>query len=132
MDFERLYTSKQQESIVDPIEIFRYLPKPAGINDLYISQAEVLKTWFQNRDQRDTVIKLHTGGGKTLVGLLIAQSVLNETGEPVLYVSSNKQLVDQTLQKSQEYSISAVHYEEGFGDFHAVNSSIWVCNYHTW
>jgi replicative superfamily II helicase len=31
------------------------------------------------------VLKLHTGGGKTLVGLLIGQSTLTEKKEPVLH-----------------------------------------------
>jgi replicative superfamily II helicase len=47
-----------------------------GFNDLYTSQADVLKTWFNDRNARDVIIKLHTGGGKTLVGLLMAQSTL--------------------------------------------------------
>lgn len=131
MDFKKLSASKQSQTTIDPLEIFRQLPKPTGINDLYLSQAEVLKTWFQRREQRDTVIKLHTGGGKTLVGLLIAQSVLNETGEPVMYVSPNKQLQQQTFEKAQEYSISAVLYDQVFpNDFHAAKSVL-ICNYHT-
>jgi replicative superfamily II helicase len=46
------------------------------------------------------VVKLHTGGGKTLVALLIAQSVMNETGEPVLYLAPTKQLVEQVLTRA--------------------------------
>jgi replicative superfamily II helicase len=33
------------------------------------------------------VVKLHTGGGKTLVAPLMAQSVMNEIGVPVLYLA---------------------------------------------
>jgi replicative superfamily II helicase len=59
------------------------------------------------------VLKLHTGGGKTLVGLLIAQSSLNETREPVLYLTPTVQLVNQTLEKAKDYGIPAVAYERG-------------------
>ncbi|MFU1980817.1 hypothetical protein [Bordetella hinzii] len=83
VDFAQLRTQKKKATQTEPLEIFRRLPKPPGINDLYTSQAEVLDTWYQRRKQRDIVLKLHTGGGKTLVGLLMAQSTINETNEPV-------------------------------------------------
>lgn len=56
------------------------------------------------------MVKLHTGGGKTLVGLLMAQSVMNETGEPVVYLAPTTQLVDQVLAKSEQYGIAALPY----------------------
>ncbi|HBO1104124.1 TPA: DEAD/DEAH box helicase [Pseudomonas aeruginosa] len=89
------------------------MPKPQGINDLYTSQAEVLEAWFERKDERDTVVKLHTGGGKTLVGLLIAQSTLNDLKEPVLYLAPTTQLVKQTLEKAKSLGILAVPYTRG-------------------
>lgn len=115
VDFNKLRAQKGKAKVVDPIEIFRRLPKPVGINDLYTSQAEVLKAWYDRRTERDTVLKLHTGGGKTLVGLLAAQSTLNETGEPVLYLTPTVQLVKQTIEKATAIGISAVPYEAGGG-----------------
>ncbi|NMC64135.1 MAG: DEAD/DEAH box helicase family protein [SAR324 cluster bacterium] len=113
VDFRKLREERKQSQVIHPIEIFRRLPKPSGINDLYTSQAEVLETWNTRRGERDIVIKLHTGGGKTLVGLLIAQSILNETNEPVLYLCSTRQLVEQTVAKSEEYGLPCVSYESG-------------------
>jgi replicative superfamily II helicase len=98
VDLAKLKAQKKSAAPVEPTEIFRRLPKPAGINDLYTSQAEVLQAWFKRRDEKDVVLKLHTGGGKTLVGLLIGQSTLTEKKEPVLYLSPTSQLVDQTLE----------------------------------
>ncbi|NSP65906.1 DEAD/DEAH box helicase family protein [Enterococcus faecalis] len=98
---------------MDPIEIFRRIPKPEGINDLYSSQSEVLNAWFKNKDQKDNIIKLHTGGGKTMVGLLIAQSTMNELKEPVLYLTPTTQLVNQTFEKAKELGMSVVKYEKG-------------------
>ena len=113
VDFNKLRTRKQKPKVVEPLEIFRRLPKPSGINDLYTSQAEVLQNWFERRSERDTVLKLHTGGGKTLVGLLAAQSTLNELSEPVLYLTPTQQLVQQTLEKAQAYGIPATPYRKG-------------------
>jgi len=113
VDFAKLKTQKKKSTPIEPLEIFRRLPKPVGINDLYISQADVLDTWFQRRSQRDIVVKLHTGGGKTLVGLLMAQSTINETNEPVLYLTPTRQLVTQTLEKAKALGIAAVPYQTG-------------------
>lgn len=113
VDFNKLKTKKKKTKAIEPSEIFRRLPKPPGINDLYTSQAEVLHAWFEKRQERDAVIKLHTGGGKTLVGLLMAQSTMNETAEPVLYLASTVQLVNQTIEKAQAIGINAVAYERG-------------------
>jgi len=132
IDFKKLRESKNQQIIINPKEIFRRLPKPLGINDLYTSQAEVLEKWFKHRNDKDVVIKLHTGGGKTLVGLLIAQSILNETHEPVIYICPNNQLVEQTIIKANEYGIPTVPYSKGsdFHDHFYTGKSVLVCNYH--
>ena len=61
VDFNKLKSQAHKPAPIDPLEIFRRLPKPQGINDLYTSQAEVRDAWFQRRDARDTVVKLHTG-----------------------------------------------------------------------
>lgn len=113
VDFKKLRESKAKPKPTNPRDIFNGLPKPPGINDLYASQAEVLDAWYARRTDKDVVVKLHTGGGKTLVALLMAQSVMNETGEPVLYLAPTNQLVEQVLAKSKEYGISAVPYIKG-------------------
>jgi replicative superfamily II helicase len=107
------------------------LPKPPGINDLYSSQAEVLEAWHARKTEKDLVIKLHTGGGKTLVGLLIAQAILNETREPVIYLSPTVQLVQQVLAKAGEYSLPAVGYEKGkdLQDEFYAGKAVLVCTY---
>jgi replicative superfamily II helicase len=113
VDFNKLRSQAQRAAPIDPLEIFRRMPKPPGINDLYTSQAEVLEAWFKRKDERDTVVKLHTGGGKTLVGLLMAQSTLNDLKEPVLYLAPTTQLVKQTLEKAKSLGIAAVPYVRG-------------------
>lgn len=110
VDFKKLRAGKTKPNPVNPREIFHSLPKPVGINDLYASQAEVLDAWHGRRTDKDVVVKLHTGGGKTLVALLMAQSIMNETGLPVLYLTPTTQLVGQVLAKSREYGIAAVPY----------------------
>ncbi len=134
VDFKKLRASQTQQPATDPIEIFRHLPKPPEIADLYTSQAEVLRAWYDRQDERDLVIKLHTGGGKTLVGLLIAQSIMNKTHGPVLYLSPTTQLVDQIAEKAKAYSIPAVVYEKAkwgeLPDAFLNGQSVLICTYH--
>ncbi len=87
VDFTKLQESKGKPRPVNPRDTSNGLPKPPGINDLYASQAEVLDAWFPRRTEKDVVVKLHTGGGKTLVALLMAQPVMNDIAEPVIYLS---------------------------------------------
>jgi replicative superfamily II helicase len=132
VDFEKLNAARAQTAPIDPLRIFQRLPKPPHINDLWESQSEALRLWTARRNQNDLVIKLNTGGGKTLVGLLIAQALLNEIHQPVIYLCANNQLVLQTLQKAGEVQIGCVAYQSGRGDLHSdfVNATaILVANY---
>lgn len=131
VNFRNLRASRPKTPAIDPQEIFRRLPKPAGINDLYTSQAQVLEEWFKRRTERDLVVKLHTGGGKTLVGLLIGQSTLNELRQPVIYLCPNRQLTVQALEKAAEYNIPVVPYKRGgpLPDEFLSADAILVCTY---
>src|SRR5712692_8673704 len=108
VDFSRLRQAKTQAVPTDPFQVFKRLPKPPHINDLWESQSKVLSEWNGRRTEEDLVVKLNTGGGKTLVGLLIAQSLLNELREPVLYLCANTQLVQQTIEKASEIGLTAL------------------------
>lgn len=113
VDFNKLRQQRTRVTPTNPSDIFLRLPKSPGIDDLWSSQAEALKAWFERRNETDVVIKMNTGGGKTLVGLLIAQSIINEHHGPVLYLSPTVQLVDQTIELAKKYGIQAVRYERG-------------------
>ena len=132
VDFNTLRQRKNKTIAIRPQDIFRSLPKPTGINDLYESQGKVLTEWFECRENKDTVIKLHTGGGKTLVGLLIAQSSINEKKEPALYICSTVQLVKQTIEKANALNIKTVPYVAGapLDDDFINGKAIMVCTYH--
>ena len=64
--------------LIHPREIFMALPsKDKQYQYPRDVQAEVWDRWFSIRDKRNTIIKMNTGSGKTIVGLLILQSCLN-------------------------------------------------------
>jgi hypothetical protein len=114
VDLSKIGGGRKKIAPLEPRKILDRLPKPEGFNDLWESQSDVLRIWHErHRGDRDVVIKLNTGGGKTLVGLLIAQSLMTEHGEGALYLCANNQLVDQTLAKAEEFQFPVVRYESG-------------------
>ena len=97
MDFSKLGSVNKPRVPTDPIKIFESLPSLMGTpNDLWRGQYKALSDWDNVRTKRDVLISLNTGAGKTIVGLLIAQSLVNEGLENVVYVCSTIDLVEQT------------------------------------
>ncbi len=98
---------------VDPLDIFEGLTLRGTIENIWDPQAEALRVWHKNRTSADCVVQMNTGGGKTLVGLLIAQSLVNETRGKVLYVCSTNQLVQQTDRQARASGFTpALYYEK--------------------
>ena len=74
---------------------------------------------------------LNTGAGKTLVGLLCAQSLINETNGKVVYLCSTRQLVEQTAEKADEYGLAVtVYLDRGYSnDLYSRNQACCVTTY---
>ncbi len=99
---------------IDPIELFQSLKvTDTGINDLWLAQGDALREWHSYRTDHDISVELNTGAGKTLVGLLVAQSLVNETNSLVLYACGSIQLVKQTEQKALGYGLQTTTYIAG-------------------
>lgn len=91
--------------VIDPRDIFLTLDRDKTFAFPRDIQTEVMKEWFRKRDQLDTVIKLNVGSGKTLVGLLILQSSLNEKIAPAVYIAPDRQLVGQVIAEAKTLGI---------------------------
>ena len=110
-DFSKLNITGQQAKPTHPIDIFQGAAITDGnINDLWLGQGDALREWYANSDKSDVAVVLNTGAGKTLVGLLIAQSLVNETRRQVVYACSSIQLVEQTATKAEGYGLTAATY----------------------
>ena len=113
---------------IDPLEIFNKLTLRGSIENIWEPQAEALREWNKARDVSDAVIQMNTGGGKTLVGLVTAQSLLNELNRRVLYVVPNNQLVEQTLKKASELGLQpAARYKGQWRHQEAFQSAETFC-----
>jgi superfamily II DNA or RNA helicase len=104
----------QTDQEVDPIRIFQNLRvSDPGLNDLWLAQGDALREWHSCRDLGDVAVALNTGAGKSLVGLLIAQSLVNETRRHVVYACASIQLIEQTEQKAKGYGLEVTTYFKG-------------------
>lgn len=89
-----------EEKILNPRDIFFTLDRGSQFTFPRDIQTEVLNRWFEERDNSDNVIKLNVGSGKTLVGLLILQSSINEGKGPALYITPDIQLAQQVMNEA--------------------------------
>ena len=113
VNFRKLHRPLTGDPVLDPVEIFQALPKPQYVNDLWDTQAAALRAWHDRRREPDLAIKLNTGSGKTLVGLLIGESIRREIRQPILYLAPTRQLVSQVVEKATAFGISAEAHERG-------------------
>lgn len=78
IDFSKKMKQTQSKKSNNPIEIYNSLDRTSTAGPLRESQKMVLNNWFQEKiGNQDVIIKLHTGEGKTLIGLLILMTKLN-------------------------------------------------------
>ena len=117
---------------IDPLKIFKKLTLRGSIENIWDPQAEALRKWHECRVLQDNVIQMNTRGGKTLVGLLAAQSLVNELKRRVLFVVANNQLVEQTLLRANDIGFNpSARYKGKWHDRKSFESaeSFCVTNY---
>ena len=110
VDFKKRLSKGEIEIKTNPLDIYKTLDRSSITGPLRPAQASILNTWFRNKQLvNDVIIKLHTGEGKTLIGLLILQSKLNQNSGPCVYICPNIYLVHQVSQEAQKFGISFCH-----------------------
>lgn len=106
VDFKALLGKKELTLETEPISIFKGLDKDSDKDVIRPQQIKILEKWYKDfRDKKDTIVKLPTGRGKTLIGLLILQSYLNEKKGPVVYICPNNYLAGQTVIEAESFGI---------------------------
>ena len=101
-------TISQKQTV--PSKIYESLDRKSEAGPLRPTQDRILTEWYSNRRQdRDIIIKLPTGSGKTLIGLLIGLSYLNSNSGPVVYVCPNIYLMQQACADAEKFGIPFCH-----------------------
>ncbi len=113
VDFKKKLGKRKIEKKINPIEIYDSLDRRSETGPLRPSQDYILKEWYNKRaDDKDLIVKLHTGEGKTLIGLLILQSQLNKAKLPSLYICPNKYLAQQVILEARKFGIGYCQINE--------------------
>ena len=106
VDFRKKLNKKEISKKVNPLEIYDSLDRISEAGPLRPVQEYILKSWFDKQSSdKDLIIKLHTGEGKTLIGLLILQSKINTSEKPGLYICPNKYLAQQVIMEARKFGI---------------------------
>lgn len=134
INFSKLKSSSNQASI-EPRDIFMALPtKDKSYGYPRDVQTEVWKQWFDKRNEKNTIIKMNTGSGKTVVGLTILQSCLNEGKGPAVYIVPDNFLIKQVCDEAKKLEIRVAYDNEGVkGEedyYFKHNKAILVTNIH--
>lgn len=107
VDFTKRLVGKQLTRVTDPVRLYETLDRAHDKGPLRPSQEAVLTAWNSgSRKEKDVIVKLHTGQGKTLVGLLMLQARLNEGAGPAVYLCPNNFLIEQTAEQSKQFGIA--------------------------
>ncbi len=139
INFSKLVSSATNAPI-EPRDIFMSLPnKDKDYGYPRDVQTEVWKQWFDRRNEKNLIIKMNTGSGKTTVGLTILQSCLNEGKGPAVYIVPDNYLVAQVCSEAQKLGIRVAcdetndsgYVKKGEDDYFFMNKkAIFVTNIH--
>lgn len=129
--FDGLSSENIATTTVDPKRLFRVLSKPptSRFQFPHDIQSEVWDQWFERREEPDLVIKMNTGSGKTVIGLILLKSSLNEGVGPAVYLVPDKQLGTQVQETASELGIkwTSDPQDPGFRQ----NQSVLITTVHT-
>lgn len=107
-DFGKLAQGGALSTITEPDALFDALPNKAeGYGYLRAVQRDVMLAWAKVRGRRDAVIKTNTGGGKTIVGLVILQASLNEGKGPAMYITADSHLAEEVRREAEALGLKA-------------------------
>lgn len=107
VNFKNRLAGRKTEKPTDPVKLYETLDRAHDKGPLRPAQLAVLGEWFgTHQSTRDVIVKLHTGQGKTLIGLLMLQARLNAGKGPALYLCPNNFLIAQTCDQAKQFGIA--------------------------
>lgn len=112
-------------------ELFSQLDRKATHTSLRPVQASALAALEKQSNECDIVIKLSTGSGKTVVGLVYAEMMRRRyKGDTVIYLCPTTQLVDQVMQSGHAIGVPVSTFPTKGLPYDALaGESVLVCTY---
>lgn len=106
LDLKKLKAGNSSKKQTDPRKIFTTLKRNPRFKRPSDEQGDVLDGWYNARQQQSVTLKMNTGSGKTVVGLLCLQSCLNEGKGPAVYVVPDNFLITQVVAEAGDLGIA--------------------------
>jgi Helicase C-terminal domain/Type III restriction enzyme, res subunit len=130
-DFSSLTTVSSSDLPATLEELFGQLDRKATHTSLRPVQRAAMLSLDLQLDKTDVVIKLSTGSGKTVVGLVFAERMRRRhKGEPVVFLCPTVQLVEQVVAAGQAIGVPVSVFPEYGLPYGAINGeAVLVCTY---
>lgn len=113
IDFTNLVGKEGDKVDYDLHAIYASLDVKSSHTELRTAQKEAIKSLAEREGERDLVLKVSTGSGKTTVGLLYLYGHMLTSKKPVVYLCPTVQLVDQVIGEAKNLGIPAFSYPQG-------------------
>lgn len=132
VDFSRMNSAGSNRSAGSLIETFSRLDRQVSHVELRPSQIEIFRQIDNNIANRDLVVKLNTGGGKTTTGLIYLKHMMDKYREPVVFLVPTIQLAEQVVEEGAKIGLD-VHIwaaKESYPPEDCVQcAAVMVCTY---
>ncbi|WDK35505.1 DEAD/DEAH box helicase family protein [Xanthomonas campestris pv. campestris] len=132
IDFTKLAQNSSTSSPTSILDTFQALDRQVSHVELRPSQIKTLNAISVRIEQRDLVVKLNTGGGKTTIGLLYLKHMMDKLREPAAYLVPNTQLAEQVIAEGKNIGIPVQHWRAGESqapNAAARSEAVIVCTY---
>jgi len=130
-DFGSLAKDSSTEVPATLAGLFRQLDRKTTHTSLRPAQSAALASLDQQLAERDVIMKLSTGSGKTVVGLVYAEMMRRKyKGYPVIYLCPTTQLVEQVVTSGQAVGVSVATFPKGGLPYGALSGdAVLACTY---
>lgn len=110
VEFKKLIKKPTPIDATDLVALFESRDRHTSHTELRPAQRETMVALSGRFSDRDLILKISTGAGKTAVGLLYLQSHMVTSGEPAVYLCPTVQLVEQVCGEADRLGLAAVTY----------------------
>lgn len=113
IDFGSLVGAKKEIATYDLDALFSSLDVKGTHTEPRPAQREAMLELTKKYQEKDLILKISTGAGKTTVGLLYLLGHMKMTKSPAVYLCPTVQLIEQVLEEAKKLGISAHDYPGG-------------------
>lgn len=110
VDFSLLSKVPSKTKSRSLLDTFSRLDRKVSHVELRASQVELFRKIDERIDDRDLVLKLTTGGGKTATGLIYLKQKMDQYGEPVVFLVPTTQLAEQVVDEGGRIGIPVANW----------------------